>query len=373
MKWFGVCLCLLCAGAASAADEDNLRHGAIPLQAEAVAISAATTVTGQHASDSRLEDELFASLDIVSITPNGHGQWLLYVEGNTSPRQRGVASLVAEANHDVGTALDRDDRGRLQVSVLHYLRYLGHSAYAVGLINPAGPLDNSDIANNETSQFLATTLVNDPTIAFPDYTLGFVYFFKPDYRPLDLTFLLSGSSGMGDNPDKSYAELVDVTAKGKGVFAATEVIWRQTTGTWHGGVWVQTANNPYLDGSGRSANNYGVYLSADRYFGRYGVNLRLGLANPKVSEAAQFIGLAVDRAFGRNHAGIGCTYTVVSGDAGPGKGNRTQLEAYYRFEIGRKLSLTPSLQQINNSGFDITGNTIDRDVHVLSLRSSYTF
>lgn len=368
-----MCLCMLCVAVARAADGDNLRHGAIPLQVEATAISAATTVTLQHASGPHSQDELFTSLDIVSVTPNGHGQWLLYVEGNTTPQQSSVSSLIPEANHDAGTALDRDDRGRMQVSVLHYLRYLGRDAFVVGLINPAGPLDNSDIANNETSQFLATTLVNNPTIAFPDYSLGVVYFYKPHYRPLDVTFLLSSSNGMGDNPDKSYAELVDVTAHRKGIFAAIEAVWHQPQRIWRGGLWLQTADNPYVDGSGRSGRNYGVYLNTDQDYGAYGVNLRLGLANPEVSEAAQFIGLAVERGFGQEHAGIGYTYTFVSNKAGAGKANRAQLEVYYRFELAKNLSLTPSFQQIQNSGFDATGSTTDNDVHVFSIRSNYMF
>ena len=359
--------------AGQAAEDIGARHGAIPMHVNGIAIQAGTVMILQHADDARIHDELLASVDIVSTVPTTNGQWLIYVEGNTSPNQRGVSTLLPEANQDAGTAVDQNGKGRLQVSSLHYLRFLGNNAVAIGLINPAGPLDNSDIANNETSQFLATTLVNNPTIAFPDYTLGMVYFYKPDQNGLDLTFLLSSSHGLRDNPDKSYAELVDVSAAGKGLFAVAELDWKQSQHGWRGGVWLQTADNPYLDGSGNMASNYGVYLTADHYYGDYGVNLRVGLANPRVSQAAKFIGLALDRSLGNDHAGIGYTYTFVSADLGAGTGDRSQLEAYYRLGLANNLTVTPSFQRIQHSGFDTSGATVNSNVNIVSVRSSYTF
>jgi porin len=357
---------------AATMDEAELRHGGIPERATAVSVTAGTTVTLQHATDSRIHDEGLASIDIFATHPTGNGQWLLYVEGNTSPNRQGVSSLLPEANQDAGTAVDRDDKGRLQVSSLNYLWYLGTNALVVGLLNSAGPIDNSEVANNETSQFLATTLVNNPTIPFPDYTLGMIYFFKPATHAVDITFVLTSSNGLGDNPDKSYAELVDVGAAGKGVFVVTELVWQQPRHSWRTGVWCQTADNAYLNGSGNTGNNYGVYLSADHQFGQHRMNLRLGLANPAVSEAAQFIGLAVDHPIGKSHAGLGYTKTFVS-NQDAAKADRSQYEAYLRFDLDDKLSLTPSLQRIQNSNFDNSGTTTDSNVHVISVRASYEF
>ena len=358
---------------AHAAEEDAMRHGAIPVQADVMAIAAGTTVTLQHASDPRSKSELLGSVDIVAILPTGNGQWLLYVEGNTSPRQQGVSTLLPEANQDAAAAVDRDNKGRLQVSSLNYLWYQGKNALLVGLLNPTGPIDNSDTANNETSQFLARTLVNNPTIPFPDYTLGLVYFYKPEYRQLDMTFLLTSSNGLADNPNRSYAELVDVTAPNKGVFAVTEVVRRTDRHTWRMGVWLQTADNAYLDGSGKSADNYGIYLNSDHQLGQHRLNVRLGLANPKVSEAAGFIGLAVDHPLGKNRAGVGYTHTFVSDQAGAGKADRSQYEIYLRINLAANFSVTPSLQRIQNSDFDSSGTAIDSDANVISVRTSYNF
>lgn len=370
-----ICLCLLelVILPAWAADEELYRHGSIPVRVGALTVEAGVTFTFQHASDPRVNNETLASLDIVSSIPTANGQWLIYVEGSTSPTENGVSTLLPEANQDAATAVDRDDKGRLQVSNLHYLQFLGQDALVVGLINPATPLDNSNVANNETTQFLATTLVNDPTIAFPDYTLGVVYFYKPPYAQLDLTFLLSSSNGLADNPDKSYAELVDVTAPGKGVFAVMEADWTTLLHTWRVGTWIQTADNAYLNGSGDTGNNYGVYLSADHQFGETRMNVRLGAANPVVSETAQFIGVALDHPVGDQYMGFGYTKSFVSDQAGPNTADRSQYEVYYRLRWNAHLSLTPSIQRIQNSNFDDSGATVDSNVYVYSLRGTYNF
>lgn len=356
-----------------AVEEAGVRHGAVPSMAESIGVEAGTTITFQHASDARIADELLASLDVVSMIPTAQGQWLIYVEGNTSPRENGVSALLPEANQDAGSALDRDGHGQLQVSALHYLHYTRTGAVVGGLIDPAGPLDNSEIANDETRQFLASTLVNNPTIAFPDYALGMAYFYKPDQSHFEFTLLLSSSHGLADNPNHSYAELVDVTAPGKGVFTAGESAWRSGSTTWRIGVWLQTADNAYVDGSGNTANNYGVYLSTDHDFDGYRLNVRAGAANPTVSDAAQFLGFAVDHAFGKDHAGIGYTHTFVSGEAAPTRSDTSQFELYYSLNLAENYSITPSLQHIQNSGFDSSGVTSASDVNVFSVRASYAF
>jgi porin len=377
MNWVKAALCLGAMGVSNqllaVVGKDNVRHGTIPGRTPELAVNSGTIVTLQHANDTRIHDEGLASVDIIATLLTRNGRWLLYVEGNTSPHQRGVSTLLPEANQDAGTAVDRDDKGRLQVSELNYLWDLGEYALAVGMVNPAGPIDNSDVANNEASQFLAKTLVNNPSIAFPDYSLGMVYFYKPASHKLDITFMLTSSNGLGNNPDKSYSELMDVTAAGKGMFAVTELVWKQSWHIWRVGAWMQTADNAYLDGSGNTANNYGLYLSSDHQFGQHRLNVRLGLANPQVSEAAQFIGFAVDHPVGTNHAGIGYTKTFVSNDAGPDTADRSQYEAYFRFDLDSRLTVTPSVQRIQNSHFNNSGAISNSDVNVYSVRTSYNF
>ena len=105
-----------------------------------------------------------------------HGRWTLHIEGNTTPRDDGVSTLIGESNADAGTALDDARRGRVQVSELYYTHaWQGARSLAIGMVDASAYLDISRIANDANAQFLGVSFVNNPVIEFPDYSLGMVY------------------------------------------------------------------------------------------------------------------------------------------------------------------------------------------------------
>jgi len=355
------------------ADEPQVRHGVIQEQKPRVEVQSGATFTFQTSNDSRLEDEGLLSVDLTAEVPIGKGKLLTYAEGNISRRQDGISSLVEEVNGDAGSALDGQGKGRLQVSEIHYTQRIGKNIFTVGILDPDCRLDNSKIANDETSQFLGSAFVNNPTIAFPDYTLGGCMHIHQGLAPYGFNILITSSHGLGDNPGRSYSELFDVGASGKGVFAGVE-LYRQTAyGIWRSGVWHNTADNEYMDGSGRVGDNSGMYLSGDYIRGSYGLNLRLGIANEDVSEAASFAGLALERQLDNTALGIAAGYTGVSGEGGGAKEDISQSEVYFRFEINNHLEVTPSVQWVKNSGFDASDSNVDSELVVYSLRMSMIF
>lgn len=355
------------------ADEPQVRHGVIQEQKSGIEVQAGATFTFQTSNDSRLEDEGLLSVDLTAEVPMGPGKLLTYVEGNISPREGGVSSLVEEVNGDAGSALDGQGKGRLQVSEIHYTQRIGQNILTVGLLDPDCRLDNSEIANDETSQFLGNAFVNNPTIAFPDYTLGGCMHVHQGLAPYGLNLLVTGSHGMADNPGRSYSELVDVGAKGKGVFAGVE-LYRQTAyGIWRLGFWQNTADNDYVDGSGQVDDNSGIYLSGDYIRDNYGLNFRLGIANEDVSEATSFASMAFEKHLGDATLGIAAGYTGVSDEVVNTKGDITQSEVYYRFGLSNALALTPSVQWLKNSGFDTSDSPVDNELVVYSLRISMIF
>jgi len=340
---------------------------------EVVQVEGGFTFTAQSSSDTRVKGEVLTSFDLVAKIPNGVGQWTAYIEGNLSPRQNGVSTLVGEANADAGTALDHDGKGRLQVSEIHYTRAFGENSMTVGLLRPSCVLDASEVANDETAQFLSGSFVNNPTIAFPDYALGACLHLEQGQTGPGMNLLLSSSHGLADNPNASYSELLDVSADGKGVFAGAELYWQTAHGMWRLGVWQSTADAAYLDGSATMDHNFGMYLTTDQALGASKLNLRVGMANDKVSEAAGFIGLALETELAGDTLGIGVAQTDVSDKAGPGKEDTRQAEVYLRMVLADNLRITPSLQWIENSGFDNTATVYDKSLLVYGIRASYLF
>jgi len=361
----------VCLALPALADVPVQRYGVIS-DVEGVQVEGGITMTAQTTSDARIEDEGLASFDLVAKIPNGKGQWTAYIEGNVSPRLNGVFSVLPEANGDAGTALDRDGKGRLQVSELHYSRWIGSNFLTAGLIDPVC-IDYSVVANDETSQFLNTSFINNPTIAFPDYSLGACLHTELYQSRFGFNLVLSGSNGLGDNPNASYSELVDVGAEGKGVFVGTEMYLQLSSSVWRLGLWKRTADEDYLDGSGNIGHNYGAYLTTDHAIGDILINVRLGMANDEISEAASFAGVALEMPLHGHTFGVAVAQTGVSDNAGSGKGDTRQAEAYLRFTLADDIHITPSVQWIENGNFDNTGTKFDKNVMVYSARATYVF
>lgn len=365
--------CYALASAPLLADEPLQRHGTVTEIGKTIQVEGGFTATLQSSSDSRAKDEALASFDLVATLPSGRGEWTVYVEGNLSPRHNGISEQIGEANVDAGSALDRDGAGRLQVSELHYSQSFGDNRFAVGLLNTACALDASEVANDETRQFLGSSFVNNPTIAFPDYALGTCIHFEEGGTRPGFTLVLTSSHGLADNPNHSYAELVDIGAKDKGLFLAGELYGHAHNNHWRLGVWSNTVEQAALDDPAKQKDNYGVYLTSDHRFEHSTLNLRIGMANEDVSEAAGFVGLALETPLAGHIVGAGLAETIASRKAGGDKDNIIQTEIYMRFDLHDRLHITPAIQHIVNRGFDSTANNLDKGITVYSLRAGYHF
>ncbi len=329
---------------------------------------AGALVTWQSASDSRIEDEFQGSADLVAEFTLGAGVLAAHVEANSSPTVHGVSGLLGEANADAGSAYKENGHGRVQLSELNYTRQAGPGTLTLGLIDATGPLDNSDVANDADTQFLATGLNNNPTIEFPDYTLGMFYQLDIGQQDGTLVLLAAASHGLADVPHARYEALFDIDEEGRGAFLAAE--WQQLHG-WgmtRIGSWLHTGAHETDAG-----HNYGVYLSLDRQLGDAMLNLRLGAAREAASAAARFASLAAELALadsvnlGAGIAWTGAAARLVDAD------DSLQSELYLRWQPSAQLHVSPSIQCIHNSGFDGSGATVDTSVWVAGLRAGYQF
>ncbi len=356
----------------AANDDLESRFGSVKPK-QNITVAGGFTSIAQTTSDSRIYDEWLTSFDIVSVIKKGENEFYFYIEGNTSPRFQGVSSQLGEANTDAGSAVDRDGKGRVQVSELHYSFPFKHGRLSAGLINPAGNLDASDVANNETTQFLSAALVNNPTIEFPDYTLGAAFNYEFD-SGAGLVFLVSNSHGLADNPNKSYSELLDLNAAGKGEFYITEFHFHGWGMDIRSGYWLNTKQHSLLNGAGNKSSNSGIYASIDSKMFAGQWNLRVGMADRDVSQAAGFIGIACQYSLERYYLGAGITQTKISSQGKTALQDDTkQAEVYLRYEYNSQLQLSVSVQKLNNSGFESSGSNFDSAQTIYSLRAGYTF
>ncbi len=358
---------------ASSADEPDIRHGSVIEKRNGIFIGGGITATGQTTNADDVEAEALASLDLVTTVPTTSGAWTVYVEGNTSLQKAGVSSELSEANADAGSALDRDGNGRLQVSELRYTLRVGENSLAMGLIDPAGFLDASDVANDETTQFLTSSLVNNPTIAFPDYTLGIAYHHEVRATRPGFTVLLTSSHGLGDNPNASYSELMDVADEGKGMFTAGEAYWQGQDATFRFGVWTSSADHNEFR-TGDNKHNYGIYALADGGINGARWNLRVGWANAKVSEPAAFASLGLDLPTAVATIGAGIAHTWLSHEiVDPFKEDSSHAELYTRFDMQGRWHISSHVQWLRNSGFSTAERRDDQNVWALGLRLGYRF
>ena len=331
-------------------------------------------LTGTYlaASDDRVRPEAALSGDLFGTYAFGDFAIVGHLEGSTTPRANGISTFVPNNNADSGSALNKNGHGRVQLSEF-YLQFGNEEVTAAaGLIDATAWLDASAVANNEHSQFLNATLVNNPTIEFPDYTLaGVVSLAGHDAFP-GITAFVGSSHGLADNPDADYDDLFDVGDNGKGIFGALELQWDVESlgnnGAVRLGAWTNTADHARLNGSAGTKNNYGVYGVVDGGVEGLNWSIRGGIADKTVSAAAWFVGGAVEHPMGPVTLGLGLTHTAASDDLGAGLDDETNAELYARYDVIERLHVTPVVQWTNNPGFDDTGTAVDESVVLFGVR-----
>lgn len=200
-----------------------------PVPAMAAAVDTALTATHQAAGNA--DAETLSSLDLTGTFNLGPGRFTFYAEGSTTPDDDGVSTRYPTVNADAGSALDGNGDGRLQLSEAFYRIANERGSTAIGLLDATRFLDvtsnplsgtNDGFANDETASLLNSAFVNNPAIAFPDYTLGFTGTLTRHGDRQQLRLLISSGTGITDTSNARYGELVDLGVNGCGLFTVIE-------------------------------------------------------------------------------------------------------------------------------------------------------
>ncbi len=301
-------------------------------------------------------------------TPDG-GCTEIEIRGTSTPRRMGIGSVLPEVNTSLGETLNDRGNGRVVAWQAFFEQKLGRDSLAVGLIDPATRLDENEIANNEFTQFLAVSLVNNPTIDLPSPSLGAVYASDLGHG-WGLTTLVANASGI----EPSYRDVFRVGEGGNGTFTAVQLRWAGPRLEANLGAWGNTRHHD-SDGDGidderlKDASARGLYANLSGALGHGRWNLRLGQADARVQPLARFLGFAYSLPIGRSLLGLGVARAFASHHIPGPSADLIQAEAYLRVPLGAGLTVSPDLQYVRHSGL----NPAEDGTWVVGMRAGWSF
>ncbi len=336
--------------------------------------SGGLVITHQSTNEYHINNETEASTDLIINRQTEAGQWLGHIEASTTPNVKMVSGILPEANSDVGSALDKDNEGRVQLSELYYnYEFNANQVITTGLLDVSGFFEQSRIASDETTQFLGASFTGNPSIEFPDYTLGLIYEHTLETGSV-LRAAIANSNGIADNTERSYSQLLSVEDDNKGLFAIASGSWKSNTWLLRVGAWANTADHESIDGKSNSLSNYGSYLLAGYRLGKHAFNMRLGLANQEVSQASGFTSIGYQFKQGDYVMGAGVARAFLSAkEPNRALGDTAHYEVYVRYALTRRVFLTGDVQHIVNSNFGVLNENRDEGITVYGFRLSYLF
>jgi len=343
-------------------------------------IEAGTTIVGQQSSkqNNSINKDVIGSVDLVLDADIGPGRLHIYAEGSTTPTTS-ASSVIAGANLDAGTALDRNGKGRIQLSEIAYGLDLEALNLSVGVQDLTAFADATAVSNDEGSQFLADSLVNNPTVAFPDYTPSLVLNYGSD-DTLNATALVANAYGLGDNPNVNYGELFKFgrdknTGLKKGIFALGELRLPGEVAFTLGG-WTRTSELPQHLGGANKSSAFGVYANGDGILGentlwsaRFGWN-----SGKRTDEVTTHASMAVEHSYRDDHViALGVAWNGLSSDfksTFANAANPVVAELYYRWQINEQIAISPDIQYWSNANSlsTTTAGTVGGSAWVYGLR-----
>jgi porin len=248
--------------------------------------------------------------------------------------------------------------------------------------------DAGAFANDETSQFLNSALVNNPTIPFPVYALGLAGY----YNPVEWWYL---SAGVVDAQNDLRETGFRTTFYGEDYFfyifetGVTPVLDSPTgplQGAYRIGLWNDPQPKAHSDAVKTYRDDVGFYLSCDQLLFKenpdysdnqgLGAFARYGYANSDRNDITNFwsigiqyqglldgrdedvLGAGFAQGFFSDKASI--TYT---------EDYESVFELYYNTELTPWLNISPSIQYITNTG----GSDLIGDSVIFGIRAQMLF
>ena len=257
-----------------------------------------------------------------------------------------------------------------------------------GKIDFTWVFDRSVYADSESTQFLNTALVDNPTIPFPEYSLGVII----TYSPAENRYLMGG---VADAQADGRETGLRTTFHDEDYFLyILEAGLRQeldsTNGTLQGnyrvGIWNDPQPKSHSDAADQYRGDVGFYLSCDQMLIKENADLedaqglgaffRYGHADGRKNDITNFWSAGFRyqgfvEARDDDVLGAGFAQGVFSNHASAtySADYESALELYYNAQVATWVNISPSVQYVTNPGGDKTAG----DAVVLGVRAQIMF
>lgn len=304
------------------------------------------TLVGQRMSGGTDDDSgLTYSVDLAFEGDFGEkGRAFIYL--NTSQGSSVDTGAATGPNGDDESGPDESGFSDTRIAEAWYELPIGElAALRIGKIDPTGIYDGNEVANDETTQFLADAFVNNPAIMFPGYAAGANLAITPSEQ---LTFNL----GFFESTDDFEGSL-------SSSFLVGEAALGYQLAGLDGHVRLTAWNEDTSRSNGLAINIDQAVNDQITLFARWG-------SQDDDNDSLEFdnaMSLGGQIALGENKVGIG--YSVLTSTDVAGPDDETQIEAYYSHAINDNVHLTLDVQSISNPGFDSNND----DLVVYGLRA----
>jgi len=248
--------------------------------------------------------------------------------------------------------------------------------------------DTGVFANDETSQFLNSALVNNPTIPFPIYALGFAGY----YNPVEWWYF---SAGVVDAQNDLRETGFRTTFYGEDYFfyifeTGVTPMLDSSNGSLQGayriGIWNDPQPKAHSDAVKTYRDDVGLYLSCDQMLFKensdysdnqgLGAFVRYGYADSDKNDMTNFWSFGVQYhglIDGRDDdvLGAGFAQGFFSDKASITymEDYESAFELYYNAKFTPWLNISPSVQYITNPG----GNDLSGDSVIFGVRAQMLF
>jgi porin len=345
--------------------------------------------TGTHKNNGRYTGsyDLEISADLQKLLGLDAGILFLHLEGGW-PDAEGIDPRSVESTFGVNA--DAIGNDHILVKQLFYEGpFFDESLMiTIGKIDFTGVFDKNAYADDEITQFLNAAFVDDPTIPFPQYSLGAILTWNLN----DNWYFMAGAAdAQADSRETGFRtafhkEDYFFYALETGVTAEISSENGSLPGAYRVGLW----NDPQPKANSDAVKNYrddvGIYTSCDQMFHKentdhqdtqgLGVFFRYGYAPSKTNDITNFLsfGFQYQGLFnGRDDDILGVAFArgffCDSADAAYSDDYENAVELYYNAQLTEMFNVSPAVQYITNPG----GGNASRDAVVLGVRVQMTF